>query len=136
MVIDEDDDPVYGDFGKVDLYSRTTAGADDEASDTLCKEEGGTGCGDGQGPEPDGMADNYQGRDAEACDPDDGGDDACDAAWSMDWDVTFADGTFGCVTTRPVTISCTWDAQGQILSNPPDTAGPNLLVDGGNPIRP
>ena len=28
MVIDEDGDPVYGDFGKVDLYSRTTAGAD------------------------------------------------------------------------------------------------------------
>ena len=115
---DEDGDPVYGDFGKVDLYSRTTAGADDEPSDTLCKAEDGDGCGDDQGPEPDGMADNYQGRAAEKCDPDDGGEDACDAEWSRDFEVLFADGLFGCTTTRPVTISCVWDAQGQLDSNP------------------
>ena len=30
----------------------------------------------------------------------------------MDFDVTFADGTFGCSTKRMVTISCTWDVTG------------------------
>ena len=76
------------------------------------------------------MADNYQGRNAEKCDPDDGGDDACDAAWSEDYDILFADGTFGCTTTRMVTISCTWDAQGLMKSNPPDEANPDLTATG------
>ena len=125
---DEDRDPVYGDFGKVDLYSRTTAGADDEPSDTLCTVAGGAGCGDDQEPEPDGMADNYQGRKAEKCDPDDGGEDACDAEWSRDFEVLFADGLFGCTTTRTVTVSCVWDAQGQLAPNPPDIASPDLRL--------
>ena len=122
---DEDEDPVYGDFGKVDLYSRTALATD--PSDTLFT-----------GPDtttekiaPDGKADNYQGRKAEACDPDDGGEDACDAEWSMDYDVLFADGIFGCSTTRPVTISCEWDAQGLLDPNPPDTANPDLLAGRG-----
>ena len=124
--IDEDDDPVYGDVGKVDLYSRTESATD--ASDTLCQVAGGLGCGDDQEPEPDGMADNYQGRAAEKCDPDDGGKDACDAEWSEDFEVLFADGIFGCSTTRSVTISCEWDAQGQLQPNPPDLADPNLVA--------
>ena len=49
---------------------------------------------------------------------DDGGDDAdgttCDASWSETFDVLFADGLYGCTTTRAVTISCTWDASGEI----------------------
>ena len=37
--------------------------------------------------------------------------------------MTFADGIFGC-DYPPVTIKCTWDAQGQVQANPPDTASP------------
>ena len=80
------------------------------------------------------MADNYQGRAAEKCDPDDGGNDACDAEWSEDFEVLFADGIFGCSTTRSVTVSCEWDAQGQLQANPPDVAIPNLVAP--NPIGP
>ena len=53
-----------------------------------------------------------------ACTEDDGGDDAddtiCDA--SRDWDVTvkFTSGTFGCETERSFTISCEWDASGEM----------------------
>ena len=32
----------------------------------------------------------------------------------MDYEVLFADGIFGCTTTRMVTISCEWDAQGEL----------------------
>ena len=129
FTIDEDNDPVYGDFGKVDLY---TPNEDDETE--LCVEAGTDGaatdtCAEDQDVEPDGMADNYHGRRAAKCDPDDGGDDACDAMWSMDFDVTFADGTFGCSTKRTVTISCEWDAQGQMRSNPPDTDSSALGAD-------
>ena len=42
----------------------------------------------------------------------DGGTTICDAEWVNDVTVTFADGTFGCKTTRDVTITCEWDADG------------------------
>ena len=128
--VDEDNDPVYGDVGKVDLYSRTESA--DDFSDTLCQQADGPGCGDDQEPQPDGMADNYQGRAAEECDPDDGGKDACDAEWSEDFEVLFADGIFGCSTTRSVTVSCEWDAQGQLQANPPDVAEPDLFAPNPN----
>lgn len=54
--------------------------------------------------------------DFRGCSEDDGGDDAdgseCDAEWEHDVTITFADGTFGCSTTRDSTVSCTWDADG------------------------
>ena len=34
----------------------------------------------------------------------------------MDFEVLFADGLFGCSATRTVTISCEWDAQGQMAA--------------------
>ena len=34
--------------------------------------------------------------------------------WSDDFEVLFADGTFGCTTKRMVTISCEWDADGEM----------------------
>ncbi len=50
------------------------------------------------------------------CSEDDGGDDddgsICDAEWVHDVEVLFADGTFDCSTTRMVTVTCTWDADG------------------------
>ncbi len=51
------------------------------------------------------------------CSESDGGDDddntLCDAVeWNRDAEVMFADGTFGCSTTRDVSITCTWDADG------------------------
>ena len=50
------------------------------------------------------------------CSEDDGGDDddgsICDAEWTRDAEVLFADGTFACSTTRMVTVTCTWDADG------------------------
>ena len=81
---DLDDDPHYGDFGKVDLRGKDRAATpgNDEMN-------------------PDGKADNY-GGDATACSDADGG--GCDAEWSKDYEVLFADGIFGCTTTRMVTI--------------------------------
>jgi len=50
------------------------------------------------------------------CSESDGGDDddgsICDAEWVRDAEVLFADGTFDCSTTRMVTVTCTWDADG------------------------
>ncbi len=61
------------------------------------------------------------------CSEDDGGDDAdgseCDSEWTNDVTVTFADGTFGCSTTRDVTVTCTWDADGGMAQ------GRNALPD-------
>ncbi len=58
------------------------------------------------------------------CTEDDGGDDPgadssdpntiCDAEWVRDATITFADGTFGCSTTRDVTITCNWDSDGSM----------------------
>ncbi|MCY3746530.1 MAG: fibronectin type III domain-containing protein [Acidobacteria bacterium] len=72
---------------------------------------------------PDGNADNYVNAadsvafsDFRGCSEDDGGDDAdgseCDAEWVNEVEILFADGTFGCSTTRTVTVTCTWDADG------------------------
>jgi len=61
------------------------------------------------------------------CSEDDGGDDAdgseCDAEWMNDVTVTFADGTFGCSTTRDITVTCMWDADGGMAQ------GRNALPD-------
>ncbi len=83
---------------------------------------------------PDGNADNYVDdadsvafSDFRGCSEDDGGDDAdgseCDAEWENDVTILFADGTFGCSTTRDVTITCTWDADGGMAQ------GRNALPD-------
>ena len=51
--------------------------------------------------------------DAAECSADDNGDDqdaACDAELVINHDLLFVDGTFGCETTRNVTVTCTWDA--------------------------
>ncbi len=72
---------------------------------------------------PDGNADNYVDAadsvvfsDFRGCGEDDGGDDAdgseCDAEWVHDVSILFADGTFGCSTTRDITVTCEWDADG------------------------
>ena len=47
----------------------------------------------------------------------------------------FADGIFGCSTTRSVTISCEWDAQGQLQANPPDVAIPTPSSGGKLQLR-
>ena len=81
---------------------------------------------------PDGKADNYPAgtaafSDFRECSEDDGGDDddgsICDAEWVRDAEVLFADGTFGCTTTRMVTITCEWDADGGMAQ------GRNALPD-------
>ena len=92
---DADADPRYGDIGKVDL-----AGAD---------RSGSTAGNDRQ--DPDGVADNYT-ADARPCSDADG--EGCDAMWSEDYEVLFADGALGCTTTRMVTVTCEWDAQGEL----------------------
>ena len=54
------------------------------------------------------------------CDEVDGGDDdaddntLCDAEWEYDAEILFASGTFGCTTTRMVTVTCEWDASGEM----------------------
>ena len=115
---DVDGDLTAGDLGKVDLVSSS----DDEDTANV-NEQTDPG-------NPDGKADNYETRDAAGntgtpivgaddyykCTEDDGGDDddgtICDATWVREADITFADGTFGCTTTRSVTITCKWDADG------------------------
>ena len=83
---------------------------------------------------PDGNADNYVNAadsvafsDFRSCSEDDGGDDAdgseCDAEWENDVTILFADGTFGCSTTRDITVTCTWDADGGMAQ------GRNALPD-------
>ena len=100
-LVDKDMDPIRGDFGKVDLIS-----ANDNPA-TAVDERTAAG-------NPDGKADNYAASDdAYGCTDDDGGD-GCDARWEETFDVLFADGAFGCTTTRSVTISCEWDAQGEL----------------------
>ena len=98
-LVDKDNDPTRGDFGKVDLIS--------------AKDNPGTPVNETEvAGNPDGKADNYAADDdAYACSDDDGGD-GCDAKWEETFDVLFADGIFGCSETRSVTISCEWDAQG------------------------
>ena len=110
FLTDVDGDPNAGDLGKVDMVS-----ADDE--DTADVDESAA---DDDLIHPDGKADNYAAdgdqSDIRSCTEDDGGDDddgtICDAVWTREADVLFADGTFGCSTTRSVSIKCTWDADG------------------------
>ena len=102
-LIDDDDDPIadIGDLGKIDRL-------------------GGGDLSD----EPDGEADNYlENADAKACSDDDG--EGCDAVWEDTLTVTFADGTFGCKSTRDVALKCTWDADGSMA--PARTALPETF---------
>lgn len=107
-LLDKDGDLMRGDFGKVDQVHAT-----DVQSTTTVNEATTPG-------NPDGKADNTTAdqSDVQACTEADGGDDAdgtiCDASWSETFDVLFASGTYGCTTTRSVTISCEWDASGEI----------------------
>ena len=115
-LLDKDLDPNIGDFGKVDILNADAETGDESDFD------------------PDGKADNFAPdvySDVRACTEDDGGDDAddtiCDA--SRDWDVTvkFASGTFGCVTERSFTISCEWDASGEMKQSRRDGDTTNTL---------
>ena len=111
FLTDADGDLTAGDLGKADLRHF----ADDDDTDVDETQPGN----------PDGIADNYLDTDGDPilgaddyykCSEADGGDDddgtICDATWSTTEDVVFADGTFGCTATRPVTVTCTWDADG------------------------
>ena len=85
----------YGDFGKVDLAGKDRSGSvrgNDKAA-------------------PDGHPDNYD-RFRYPCSDSDG--EGCDAEWSADYTVLFADGVFGCTAERTITISCEWDADGEM----------------------
>ncbi len=109
-LMDGDEDPTMGDFGKVDLYN-------------------GTATTDTAKAKPDNKADNYPSTDdAHMCSDADG--KGCDASWEMDYDILFSDGIYGCETTRTATISCEWDAQGLMKANPPDTINGNLAATG------
>ena len=90
---------------------------------------------------PDGNADNYVNptdsviySDFRGCSEDDGGDDAddseCDAMWENEVEILFADGTFGCSTTRTITVTCEWDADGGMAQG--RNALPNAFVAADN----
>ena len=133
---DSNGDLTAGDLGKVDLVSAADVEQDDPDDEVDETAVAGN---------PDGRADNYETRtdasgddrasrsavdgasDFYKCTEDDGGDDddgtMCDAVWTRDAEVTFADGTFGCTTTRMVSIKCTWDADGGMAD------GRNALPD-------
>ena len=53
------------------------------------------------------------------------GDTACDAELVLNHDLLFVDGTFGCSTTRNVTITCTWNANHDIAG---DNTGASTAV--------
>jgi len=109
-IVDGDNDPMYGDFGKVDLVAVGADGVFDGASDPNFNANAN---------KPDGNADNYDGDDAEECSDADGL--GCDAESSEEIDVVCASGTaLNCTVPKTVTISCEWDAQGLIQSNPTD----------------
>ena len=55
------------------------------------------------------------------CSDDDGGE-GCDAKWSETFDIAVTDGTFGCTDTISVTVTCEWDAQGEIKQARGDAA--------------
>ncbi|MDE3263056.1 MAG: hypothetical protein OYL41_13850 [Acidobacteriota bacterium] len=104
LMTNNDGTPNRGDFGKVDLLS------DEDDDDTDADETAVPG-------NPDGNADNYPGttrgfRDTRKCSDDDG--EGCDAKWSETFDIAVADGTFGCTDTISMTVSCEWDAQGEM----------------------
>ena len=69
---------------------------------------------------------------------DDDGGKGCDAEIDMTFDVLFGSGTYGCETTRSVTLTCTWDAQGDVDDDDDTaagteisgTAGTNVTLDG------
>ena len=97
-----------------------TAAREDDAADTGC---GRTATVEGRAAtertpaatNSDGTADNMTGAQADEaeCTMDDNGADqdaACDAELVMDFDLLFVDGTFGCETRRPITVTCTWDS--------------------------
>ena len=129
-LVSDVDDPKTADNETTPVLETCTGGgtwtaADYEAGNPSAACVGGTynETGDSLGikTNPDGKADNYEmGNNAfsdfRACGEGDGGDDAdgseCDAEWMHDVTVLFADGTFGCTTTRDVTVTCMWDADG------------------------
>ena len=107
-IVDEDNDPTLGDFGKVDLAG------DDPDTDAV------------ETDVPDGEADNMTGYQADnnECSMGDNGDDqeeACDAMFEETFPVYFTDGTFGCETTVDVTVTCEWDSQGGLGDPDPAT---------------
>ena len=89
-MLDDDDDPIHGDFGKIDMFGADTA------------------------PGRDGVAENYEGDpEAERCTDSDGGA-GCDAEMDFDLSGTFtriAD-TDLCTYDIEVSLTCTWDADG------------------------
>ena len=104
-MIDADDDPDVDDFGKVDILDNSLEAADTGYSNF----------------DPDGKADNFATdgyADVAACSEGDGGDDAddtiCDSIWTDEIEVAFESGTYGCSTTRSFTLTCEWDASGEV----------------------
>lgn len=94
-LVDEDGDPKYGDFGKVDF-----AKADGSDSGTV----------DDWGE--NGTAESAAGGESK-CTPSDG--EGCDGMLEEMITVTFDAGlALGCSSKRDVTISCTWDANGEM----------------------
>ena len=99
-LLDDDNDQKFGDFGKVDFAGRdpddTTSSSTDDGSWEF-KSDG----------KPDAA-------NTDKCTDDDGGD-GCDAEFSEMVDIAIASGSaLGCKTTRTVTITCSWDADGEM----------------------
>ena len=111
-MLDDDGDPAHGDFGKIDMALA-----------------------DGP-PGSDGVADNYAGDpEATRCTDDDGGA-GCDAEMDFDLSATFTriNDTDFCTYDIEVSLTCTWDADGDGRRAGNDTfpAGSNTRINGGN----
>ena len=102
-LLDEDDDFDWGDFGKVDLAKPSATDTDGDATNPGSWVIGS-----------DGIAENGNSSADNKCTDDDGGDD-CNAKFSEEIVIKLASGTaLGCSDTRTVTLTCDWDATGQI----------------------
>ena len=104
--------------GRADNYERIRDGHEDEATpDDTDGAANWTSRANNRSP--------IDGADFVACSEGDGGDDeeSCNAEWSYDGEVLFASGSFDCTTTRPVSITCEWDADGGL------SAGRNRAPD-------
>ena len=102
-LLDNDNDHKFGDFGKVDFSRRnpndTTASVSTDDGSWEFKS--------------DGNAENADTGETK-CTDDDGGD-GCDAEFSEMVDIKIESGSaLGCKTLRTVTITCSWDADGEM----------------------
>ena len=107
-LVDEDGDPKYGDFGKVDMAKANAAGTAHIIGE------------DGTAESPAGQETRCSHADGENC------DGMLEETITVNFDTGLA---IGCDGEREVTISCTWDASGENASYRQDDHASAVTLD-------